>query len=237
MTPHAVVDAAGAGATSRPERSRAPVVLSCQGMRVSVEGAVLVDDVWFDVRAGEAYGLLGPAGSGKSTILAAACGLFPTDGGVVLVDGHRVDSPARSDLVGHTLQDAVVLPSASVLDNLRFWARVHGSEQVAEVVSVTGLLEHADTAVDRCPAGVRRALGLAVALLPDPRLLVVDELTGGLDRPDAEWLLGIVRRVREQGMSVLYAGRQPDDVRSVCDRVGVLDRGRLTGGGTRRPAA
>lgn len=239
MTPHAVVDVAGAGTRSRPNPREAPVLLSCQGMRVSIDSTVLVDDIWFDIRAGEAYGLLGQEGAGKSIILAAVCGLLPTDAGVVMLNGHRLDSPlpVRTDLVGHTMQEAVVLPSASVLENLGFWARVYGSEQVAELMSVTGLLEHADEAMDRCSPGVRRALSLAVALLPEPRLLVVDELTGGVDREESEWLLGIVRRLRERGMSVLYAGRLGDDLRSVCDRVGLLDRGRLRAEGVNRPAA
>lgn len=240
MTPHAVVDVAGTATRSRPDPREAAVLLSCQGMRVSVDGTVLVDDVWFEVRAGETFGLLGAEGAGKSTVLLAVCGLLPTDAGMVLLDGHRLDSvmsPVRTGLVGHTMQEAAVLPSATVLENLEFWARIHGSDLAGEVLSVTGLLDHADTPVDRAPAGVRRALGLAVALLADPRLLVVDELTAGLDRATAEWLLGIVRRVGQQGRSVLYAGRDAEETRSVCDRVGVIDHGRLSAGGAHRPAA
>jgi ABC-2 type transport system ATP-binding protein len=213
----------------------AATVLSCQGLRAGGGGTALIDDLWFDVRAGEAYGLIGPEGAGKTTVLLAVCGLLRVDAGVVLLDGHRFD--AGAELVGYAMRDAVILPSATVFENLRFWARVHGRDRVADVLSATGLDEYADVAVDRCPAGVRRAIGLAAALLPGPRLLVLDELTGGLDRPDAEWLLGMVRRLREHGTAVLYAGRLADDVRSVCDRVGVLDRGRLTAERADVPAA
>jgi ABC-2 type transport system ATP-binding protein len=213
------------------------IVLSCQGLRAGADSTAMVDDVWFDVRAGEAYGLIGDEGAGKSTILLAVCGLLPVDGGVLLLDGHRLDAQARAERVGHAMQEVVMLPSATVLENLRFWARVLGHERVAEVVSAAGLGEYADADVDSCPAGVRRAMGVAVALLSAPRLLVLDELTGGLDRRDAEWLLGTVRRVREHGTAVLYAGCRADDVRSVCDRVGVLDRGHLTADRTDLPAA
>ncbi len=213
----------------------AATVLSCQGLRAGGGGTAQIDDLWFDVRAGEAYGLIGPEGAGKTTVLLAVCGLLRVDAGVVLLDGHRSD--ACAELMGYAMRDAVILPSATVFENLRFWARVHGRDRVAEVLSATGLGEYADVAVGRCPAGVRRALGLAAALLPGPRLLVLDELTGGLDRPDAEWLLGMVRRLREDGTAVLYAGRLADDVRSVCDRVGVLDRGRLTAERADAPAA
>lgn len=207
------------------------IVLSCQGLRAGAGGTALVDDVWFDVRAGEAYGLIGPEGAGKTTILLAVCGLLNVDAGTVSVDGR----------VAHAVRDAAILPSATVLENLRFWARVHGRDRVAAAVSAavsaTGLDEYAEVAADRCPAGVRRAIGLAAALLSEPRLLVLDGLTGGLDRPDAEWLLDTVRRLRENGTAVLYAGRLADDVRSVCDRVGLLDHGRLTAEHANAPAA
>lgn len=237
MAARAAVHVAGAGTRSRDALHDSAIVLSCQGLRAGAGGTAPVDDVWFDVRAGEVYGLTGAEGAGKSTVLLAVCGLLRIDAGVVLLDGQRLDARARATLVGHAMQDAVVLPSATVLENLRFWARVLGRERVAEVGSAAGLSEHVDVAADRCPAGVRRAIGLAVALLPEPRLLVLDELTGGLDRPDAEWILGAVRRLREHGISVLYASCRADDVRSVCDRVGVLDRGRLTADRADVPAA
>lgn len=212
-------------------------VLSCQGLRAGAGGTAVIDDVWFDVRAGEAYGVIGAEGTGKSTVLHAVCGLLNVEAGSVLVDGERLDAAARPELVGFAMRDAVILPSATVAENLRFWARVLGSERLADVVSATGLDEYADVAADRCPAGVRRAMGLAVALLPEPRVLVLDELTGGLDRQQADWLLDTVRRLRENGTTVLYAGGRADDVRSVCDRVGVLDRGRLTADRADVPAA
>lgn len=223
MTVHTAVS----GTRSRDTLRGSGIVLSCQGLRAGAAGTALVDDVWFDVRAGEAYGLIGPEGAGKTTILLAVCGLLRVDSGVVLIDGH----------VAHAVRDAAILPSATVLENLRFWARVHGRDRVAEVVAATGLDEYAELAADRCPAGVRRAIGIAAALLSEPRLLVLDGLTGGLDRQDAEWLLDTVRRLRENGTAVLYAGRLTDDVRSVCDRVGLLDHGRLTAEHANAPAA
>jgi ABC-2 type transport system ATP-binding protein len=224
MTIHTAVS----GTRSRDTVRDSGIVLSCQGLRAGAGGTALVDDVWFDVRAGEAYGLIGPEGSGKTTILLAVCGLLRVDAGTVRLDGP----------VAHAVRDAAILPSATVADNLSFWARVHGrGREVSAVVSATGLDEYAEVAADRCPAGVRRGIGLAAALLSEPRLLVLDGLTGGLERPDAEWLLGTVRRVRERGTSVLYAGRLADDVRSVCDRVGLLDRGRLTAEHANAPAA
>jgi len=223
MTVHTAVH----GTRSRDGLRDSGIVLSCQGLRAGAGGTAMVEDVWFDVRAGEAYGLIGPEGAGKTTIVLAVCGLLRVDAGTIQLDGR----------VAHAVRDAAILPSATVAENLSFWARVHGHDGVAAAMSAVGLDDYADLAADRCPAGVRRGIGLAAALLTQPRLLVLDGLTGGLDRPDAEWLLATVRRLREDGLSVLYAGRLADDVRSVCDRVGLLDRGRLTAEHANAPAA
>ncbi|MCT2581960.1 ATP-binding cassette domain-containing protein [Actinophytocola gossypii] len=233
MTVPAVADRLGR--TGRPR-----IVLSCQGLRVTAGRTVLVDDLCFDVRAGEIYGLVGAEGAGKSTVLRAVSGLVSADAGTVVLGGHRLDRldvSARTRLVGHAVGDAVILPSATVIENLSFWARVLGRDRVGHVVPAVRLGEYADVAVDRCSAAVRRALGLAVALLPDPPLLVLDEPAGGLDRADTDWLHATVRRLREYGTAVLYAGRRADDVLSVCDRIGVLDHGRLVGDRADLPAA
>lgn len=122
MTPHAVVDAAGAGTRSRHGPREVAILFPAKG-----RGCSSTARPWWTT-SGSTYppvrltGLLGAEGAGKSTILAAVCGLLPTDAGVVLLDGHRLDSlvpPMRTDLIGHTMREAVVLPTASVLNNLQ----------------------------------------------------------------------------------------------------------------------
>jgi ABC-type multidrug transport system ATPase subunit len=212
--------------------------LSCQGLCLRLGGRAVLDDVWFDVRPGEIYGVAGPPGSGKSTLLLAAGGLLSADAGTVLVHGSRIDQlsvPARTALVGYLAQDVAVLPGATVLETLRFWARtlprpsLVDRERIAEVLSLTGLAEHAQAAADRCPAPLRRSLSLATALLPGPRVVVLDQFLDGVGGADADRLLATVRRARDTGVAMLYAAGTTDDARAVCDRIGVLDRGRLRG--------
>ncbi|HEY7596195.1 MAG TPA: ABC transporter ATP-binding protein [Actinophytocola sp.] len=212
--------------------------LSCQGLSMRLGGRAVLDDVWFDVRPGEVYGVAGPPGSGKSTLLLAAGGLRSADAGTVLAHGRRLDQlsvHARTALVGYLAQDVAVLPGATVLETLRFWARtlprpsLVDRERIAEVLGLVDLAGHAQAVADRCPAPVRRALGLATALLPDPSVLVLDQFLAGIGGPEADRLLATVRRLRDTGISVLYAAGTTDEARAVCDRLGVLDRGRLRG--------
>lgn len=217
-------------------------VLSCRGVRKNVDGHVLVDDVWFNVHAGESYGLIGPAGAGKTTILLAACGLLdPDDPATVLLRGKRIDrldTRTHREWVGYVARSAVLLPSATVAENLRFWARflrvpaASRAERIAEVTALTGLEEFGTVPVDHSPAGALCELSVAVALLYRPHLLVLDEPLRGMAPAEVDRLAATLTRVRDRGTAVLYASRSAGEVRSLCDRVGVLDRGRLVAEGT-----
>ncbi|MGQ0778157.1 MAG: ABC transporter ATP-binding protein [Pseudonocardiales bacterium] len=211
-------------------------VLSCRGLRKSFDEHVVVDDVWFDVQAGEAYGLVGLAGSGKTTTVRMACGLLGADGGTVALHGRPIDSidlQSLKESVGYVAQSVVALLSGTVAETLRFWARLLGlsrqqcGERIAETLALVGLESHSGDRVDRCSSGVLRELSLAVALLHRPRLLVLDEPTMDIDPQSRERLLSTLGRLRNEGTAVLYASRNADEVRRLCDRVGTMDRGRL----------
>jgi ABC-type multidrug transport system ATPase subunit len=230
---------------SAADRRPAPAgaVLACHGLRKSLGARLVVDDVGFEVRRGEAYGLLGPHGSGKSAVLRMVCGLLRPDAGVARARGRRVDAlSAReaAEAVGYVPQCVAALPSLTVVDNVRFWARLHGvpdgrrHERAAEALARAGLDAHAADAVADCPVGVQRRLGLAVALLHRPHAVVLDVPTAGIDARNRGLLLGTLARLRDEGVAVLLASRDPREVARLCDRVGLIDGGRLVEEG--RPA-
>jgi ABC-type multidrug transport system ATPase subunit len=212
--------------------------LSCRGVRRSSGDVTVVDDVWFDVLRGEAFGLIGPDTAGVSAIVAMVCGLLTADEGTVLLHGRPVDGldvPAVQRCVGYVAQDAVGLPSGTVVENLRFWARVAGlpirirAARTAEVLGVTGLDEHADDPVGRCTSGVLRQLSLAVALLHRPRLLVLDRPVARIDPRSRVRLLSTLAGLRDSGTALLLTGDTVEDVTGLCGRVGSLEGGRLRG--------
>lgn len=237
-------DGDGDGVRGRAPGRRSDVaVLACHRLSKSLGDRLAVDDVGFEVRAGQVYGLLGPHASGKTAIVRMVCGLLRPDGGAVLVGGRPVGAlSARetSGAVGCVPQCVAALPSLTVADNVRFWARLHGlpdgvrRERAAEVLALVGLDAHAGAPVAECPVGVQRRLGLAVALLHRPDALVLDVPTAGIDARNRQLLLGSLARLRDEGVAVLLASRDPAEVAHLCDRVGLLDAGRLVGEG--RPA-
>jgi len=219
--------------TAAPARHlrTAPAVLSCRGLRHGFDGHVVVDDVSFDVRAGEVYGLVGPAGSGKSTTVRLVCGLLEPDDGGVLLGGRPMAHLDRADLrrsVGYVAQSVVTLPSVTVAETAALRARFLGltraecADRTAEALAAVGLARWAEHRVDRCSGGVLRELSLAVTLLARPRLLVLDEPGAGIDQASRDRLIDTLGRLCDGGTAVLYATRHVDEADRLGARVGVL---------------
>ena len=219
---------------------RDDAVLSCRGLWQRLDDNVL-DNVWFDIQAGEAYGLTGPDEAARAITVRVVCGLLDVDRGALLMRGRPIDEldpQSLKESVGYVAQSVATWPSMTVVDNLRLWARLLGlplplrRRRIAEVLAKVGLDVHSCDLVENCSAGVLRDLSLAVALLHRPRLLVLDEPTAGLDQQSRQRLLATLRRLCDEGTAVLYASGDTAEVHQLCDRVGVLVRGRLIAEGS-----
>ncbi len=220
-----------------PER-----VLRCTGLVKRFGDRTAVDDVSFEIRPGEAYGLLGPNGAGKTTAISMLVGLLARDGGEVVVDGislddHPTDAKAAIGLVP---QELALYPELTAAENLTFFGRLYGlkgqtlSRRVAEVVEVVGLTDRASDRVATYSGGMKRRVNIAAGLLHRPLLLVLDEPTVGVDPQSRNAILETVEDLGRAGMALLYTSHYMEEVERVCDRVGILDEGRLVAEGTRR---
>jgi ABC-type multidrug transport system ATPase subunit len=190
-----------------------------------------------EIRAREAYGLTGGPGAGKTTVVRAVCGLLAPTSGMVLLRGRPIgalDPETLGRSIGYVRHSVATVPSATVAETLRFWGRLAGLPRMAagdrtvEVLDRLGLTARAEQRFDGCPVGVQRELSLAVALLHRPALLVLDEPTRGVDPRTRDRLLATLRALRDEGTALLYASRSLDEVRTVCDQVGLLGNGRLS---------
>ena len=214
--------------------------LSCTGLRKAYGDLVAVDDVTFTVAPGETYGLLGPNGAGKTTTISMAVGLLRADAGAIHLRGDAMHPGARDvkARVGYVPQEIALYPDLTGRENLSFFARLHRLEaaqaRIAEVLEVTGLAERADDRVDRYSGGMQRRLNIGVALLHRPRLLVLDEPTVGVDPQSRDAILAAVEALAGGGVSVLYTTHYMEEAERLCDRVGIMDDGRVVAEGTRR---
>lgn len=217
-------------------------VLRCSGLRKSFGDLVAVDDVGFSIAEGETYGLLGPNGAGKTTSISMICGLLARDAGEVIVDGQPLTTKSVSAkrAVGYVPQDIAIYPDLTARENLLFFARLYGlagaeiKPRVDEVLEIIGLADRAKDKADNFSGGMKRRLNIGIGLLHKPRLLVLDEPTVGVDPQSRNAILESVEALSKQGMGVLYTTHYMEEAERLCDRVGVIDHGKIVAEGTRR---
>lgn len=201
-----------------------------------------VDDVGFSIEPGETYGLLGPNGAGKTTTISMVCGLLSRDRGEVLVAGRPFDDAplAAKAAIGYVPQDLALYPDLTGEENLRFFGRLYGLRgahlraRAAHALETVGLVERAGDRVGDYSGGMRRRLNIAAGLLHEPALLVLDEPTAGVDPQSRHAILRSVEELGTHGLAVLYTTHYMEEAERLCDRIGILDDGRLVAEGTRR---
>src|SRR5437868_9019942 len=169
------------------------------------------------------------------------CGLLQPDAGEVDVAGRRVDpaATAAKAAIGYVPQEIALYPDLTGRENLRFFARLYGlrgthrDERVDACLDLVGLADRADDRVDKYSGGMQRRLNIAVGLLHEPRLLVLDEPTVGVDPQSRNAILESVEALGRSGLAVLYTTHYMEEAQRLCDRIGILDEGKLVAEGTR----
>ena len=217
-------------------------VLTCSHLTRRFGDRTAVDDVSFFVDPGETYGLLGPNGAGKTTTIRMVCGLLHRDGGSITIAGEPQSErkTAAKQFVGYVPQDVALYPDLTAAENLRFFGRLYrlrGKElagRVAEVLDLVGLADRAGDKIESFSGGMRRRLNIGAGLLHRPRLLVLDEPTVGVDPQSRHAILESVHTLGSMGMAVLYTTHYMEEAQRLCDRIAIMDHGRLVAEGTHR---
>jgi ABC-2 type transport system ATP-binding protein len=217
-------------------------VLSCDGLERSFGDLKAVDGVGFHVAAGETYGLLGPNGAGKTSSISMVAGLLEPDAGTIVVAGERMDPRASKAKrhVGLVPQELSIYPDLTGRENLDFFARLYGLDRdqrgrrVDQILEVIGLTDRAGGRAGEYSGGMKRRLNIGIGMLHDPQLLILDEPTVGVDPQSRNAILESVEALATEGMSVLYTTHYMEEAERLCDRIGIIDQGRLVAEGTRR---
>ncbi|NUZ04830.1 ABC transporter permease subunit [Piscinibacter koreensis] len=234
-----------------PERTRPPhgeVVLDVQAVRKVFGGLVAVNDVSFQVRAGEILGLIGPNGAGKSTTFNLVTGVLPASGGEVRLQGTRIDGQASREIarrgVARTFQHVKMIPNMTVLENVALGAHLRGGRGVASAMlrldrdeerrlmreaerqlARIGMAELAHEYAGNLALGQQRLMEIARALCADPTLLLLDEPAAGLRHKEKQGLADVLRQLRSEGLSILLVEHDMDLVMGLVDRVVVMEFG------------
>ncbi|RFU20710.1 ATP-binding cassette domain-containing protein [Geodermatophilus marinus] len=205
-------------------------MIEVRGLTKRYGDVLAVDDLTFDVEPGKVTGFLGPNGAGKSTTMRMVLGLDRPTSGRALVEGRpyaALAEPLRA--VGALLDPGAVHPGRTGRSHLRVAARTNGVPQrrVDEVIELAGLGRAARRRIRGYSLGMRQRLGIAAALLGDPRVLLFDEPVNGLDLDGVRWIRALLRRLADEGRTVLVSSHLLSEMQQTADRLVVIGRGRL----------
>ena len=197
-------------------------------------GVLAVSDLNLRVRAGEVYGFLGPNGAGKTTTLRMLSGLLRPTSGSATVAGYPPGSPASLGRLGAMVETPALYPYLSGRDNLRVVARYAGvpASRIEPVLEQVDLVDRARHKFRTYSTGMKQRLGVAAALLKEPELLILDEPTSGLDPQGTVEMRALIKDLRQGGRTVLLSSHLLNEVQLTCDRVGVINKGKLVAEGT-----
>jgi ABC-2 type transport system ATP-binding protein len=211
--------------------------LQVRNLRKTYKDVVAVDHLDLEVRAGECFGLLGPNGAGKTTTIEICEGLTEPDAGEVEVLGLRWTSHSKElrQRLGIQLQETQLSEKLTVEETLRLFRSFfrHGPE-VPEVIGLVQLEEKRNARVGALSGGQKQRLALACALVGDPDLLFLDEPTTGLDPQARLQLWDLIERFKEAGRTIVLTTHYMQEAERLCERVGIMDHGRLIAQGTPR---
>jgi ABC-2 type transport system ATP-binding protein len=215
-------------------------VIEVHELRKQYGDLVAVDGIDFTAHPGRIFGLLGPNGAGKTTTISCISGLLKPTSGRVAVMGHDVvrDARAARRALGVVPQELALYLDLSAADNLSYWGAAYDMprdslrRRVTDVLEAIGLADRARDKVSQFSGGMKRRLNFGCGIIHGPRVLLLDEPTAGVDPQSRVRLLDLVRDQARNGTTVVYTTHYMEEAQELCDRIAIVDRGRLLAIGT-----
>ena len=214
-----------------PVSSSAPLCIDALVKRFGQVTAV--DGISIELRAGECLGLLGPNGAGKSTLIRCIVGRVIPDAGTITVFGAPADSAAARDALGWIPQELALYPRLTCRENLQAFGRYHGlsgaalHQAVERCLAWATLTDRAGDLVKNLSGGMKRRLNMAAGLIHQPKLILMDEPTVGVDPQSRNHIFEMIEKVRDEGTSIIYTTHYMEEAERLCDRVAIIDHGRI----------
>jgi ABC-2 type transport system ATP-binding protein len=197
-----------------------------------------VDGITLDVRPGECLGLLGPNGAGKSTLIRSIVGRVIPDSGSISIFGAPADSEAARNALGWIPQELALYPRLTCRENLHSFGRYHGltgaalDQAVDRCLGWATLTDRAAELVRNLSGGMKRRLNMAAGLVHQPQLVLMDEPTVGVDPQSRNHIFTMIEKLRDQGMSLIYTTHYMEEAERLCDRIAIVDHGKIIALGT-----
>lgn len=199
---------------------------------------VAVDGIDLTVKKGEILGILGPNGAGKSTLISMICGLINKDSGEVIYEESTKEISKWKKNIGIVPQDFALYWDLTAEENIRFFCSLYGYKgedlrrRTDKVLEFVGLTDVKDKRASSYSGGMKRRLNIACAIAHSPKLIIMDEPTVGIDPQSRNHVLESVKKLRDDGATIIYTSHYMQEVDDICDRIAIIDKGKIIAEGT-----
>lgn len=217
-------------------------MIKVSGLYKNFKSKRVLENIHLELKEGEILGLIGPNGAGKSTLIKIITGLLEADQGTALVHGMDIQKePLKvKALFGLVPQELALIENLSAWENLHYFGSLYNlpssllKQRMEEALDVTGMSKHKKEKVSKFSGGMKRRLNLAASILHEPKLLILDEPTVGVDPQSRNHIFDYIKRIREEkGTSILYTSHYMEEVEALCDRIFIIDEGKEIAQGTK----
>ena len=215
------------------------IALEVNGLKKTYGDKTALDNVSFRVRKGVCFGLLGPNGAGKSTTMKILSGVLDADEGDVSVFGLDIRRSGKQvrEHIGYVPQSIALFEKLSAYENLLFFGNMYGvrgavlRQRIGEALERVGLADRARDAVATYSGGMKRRVNIAAALLHEPKLLILDEPTVGIDPQSRNHIFEMLRILKSEGVTIVYSTHYMEEVEALCEDLAIIDRGKVIAAG------
>jgi len=199
-----------------------------------------LDEVTFNIKKGEIFGILGPNGAGKSTIVNILNTLVRPDKGDVIIDGVNIknDGETIKMIMGVVPQEISLYEELSAYENMMFWGGLYDipkqklNKYIQKTLEIVDLVNRKDDRIKTFSGGMKRRINIACSLLHNPKILVLDEPTVGVDPQNRNHIFEVIERLNEEGMTIIYTTHYMEEAERFCDNISIIDVGRIIAQGT-----
>ncbi|WP_353929741.1 ABC transporter ATP-binding protein [Okeanomitos corallinicola TIOX110] len=197
----------------------------------------VLQDLTFNISSGEVYGLLGANGAGKTTTINIICNLLHADNGHITINNQPISENTKK-FIGIAPQENLLYKTLSCAENLNFFADIYGldqqtkKQQIDVTLTAVNLLDRANSPVETLSGGMQRRLNIAVALVHQPQLVILDEPTTGLDIEARYEIWELIKQLKNQGLTILLTTHLLDEAERLCNRIGILKNGKILAEGS-----
>ena len=206
------------------------MVVQVKNLKKSFKDKEILKGVSFDIEKGNVCGLLGVNGAGKSTIMKIIFGLEEADSGAIIFNGEQISEKSSADFnIGALIESPAIYMNLSAFDNLKTRALLYdiSDERINEVLKLIGLSHTGKKKAGHFSLGMKQRLGLGMAMITNPDLLILDEPTNGLDPDGIKELLDLITNLKKSGMTILLSSHQLHEVSKVADHIVILHNGEI----------